>query len=245
MRGSSGARIESAGDFIKKTCRDARYQVEWFERAIGTDLVQGLVVPYVESIDDGSYHVEYVEGHLLCREPSLHYVSRLIDQVSLWSHEDPIYRSDWDGYLSRLEDHVRVSGSEAMTRALSVVERSEPFVPSFCHGDLTFENLLVRDDDLVMIDPNSGPDLYSSFILDLGKILQSTHSNYHNRFDSNPGVDLTRHNQVVCDRLSRLGLLDQASVAELSHVMRFRKYRPDRQRPDVDDLLMELITELR
>ena len=44
---------------------------------------------------------------------------------------------------------------------------------SFCHGDSAIDNFIFDGKDYYMIDPIYNPDLYSSWLLDVSKIMQS------------------------------------------------------------------------
>jgi hypothetical protein len=116
---------------------------------------------------------------------------------------------------------------------------------SFNAGDLTLENVLVEDSgEMVLIDPNYDPGLFQSWLLDFGKLLQSVHADYHRLFNSSPGQDPQPLFQYLRSYLQDRNLWELALVAELSHVMRLRKYRPENERWLVDKILGNLIAEI-
>lgn len=247
MKGSSGARLGFQGDVIRKECSDAAEQAEWFEIARNLPVMPGVRVPHTPRCGEGWYEIEYIEGTCGTHSASTLIIDTLLDQVTAWrdcaSHRD----ADWYQYVHRLAvQHIQNQDTiSPMTEAFNLVSQEPPLPASFAHGDLTLENIIIdRNGDLVLIDPNFKRDLFQSYVLDLGKLLQSVHSDYHRVFDSHPGVDLRPHCEVLMNRLSDANLLRPALVAEITHVMRLRKYRPADQRPKVDELLQRLLHEI-
>jgi len=45
------------------------------------------------------------------------------------------------------------------------------------HGDVTIENILCKDNSFILLDPND-ENSFNSYLVDLGKLYQSLHSNY-------------------------------------------------------------------
>lgn len=240
MKGASGAGVSLQGDFVVKECRDAENQVSWFRQAEAGPLLLGIRTPFVEGAVDNSYRMEYIHGHMATSEPTILFIDLLLKQINRWKETPSTSSGTWTDYMKRLEDHVRVGPSFEMKKALKLIEASDPFPSSFCHGDLTFENVLIEaDGTLVLIDPNYKSDLYQSYMLDLGKLLQSTVAGYHKTFDSNYGVDLSRHTKYLRERIESEDIA-MSSLSLLSHIIRLRKYRPPNQHHLVDQLLSQL-----
>lgn len=53
---------------------------------------------------------------------------------------------------------------------------------SNCHGDLTFENILIKDNNIKLIDSNFMFNFWNSWLLDIAKLCQSTHYDYEDIF---------------------------------------------------------------
>ena len=244
MRGNSGATLNFAGDYVLKDCSNAREQCEWFGYAKKVGLVDGLVLPHVELVTPTSYRIEYVAGYSATMLTSTQDLQRLVNLVEHWRCQPASSSGDWDSYLVRLEDHVRVSNSREMEAALGLVSRYE-LPSSFSHSDLTLENVLVRGDgEMVLIDPNYSDGLFQSWVLDYGKLLQSVHSDYHRIFNSSPGADPQPLLQYLRSHLQSTGYWELAQIAEISHVMRLRKYRPSEEWEKVDRILERLMGEI-
>ena len=97
---------------------------------------------------------------------------------------------------------------------------------------------------MVLIDPNYSDGLFQSWVLDYGKLLQSTHSDYHRIFNSSPGADPQPLLQYLRSHLQSIGYWELALVGELSHWIRLRKYRPESEWHKVDGILERLMGEV-
>jgi hypothetical protein len=245
MRGNSGALLQFAGDYVLKSCSNAIQQVEWFGHANRVGLVEGVRLPYVELVNDGSYRIEYVRGYSATMLTSVQDFARLVNLVEHWRSQPAVSSGDWQGYLERLRAHVDISNSAQMEAAFELVCRYE-LPSSFNAGDLTLENVLVEDSgEMVLIDPNYEAGLFQSYLLDYGKLLQSVHSDYHRVFNSSAGEDPEPLLNYLKTHLVKEGIWEWALVAELTHIIRLRRYRPENERRLVDCLLDKLMRELQ
>jgi hypothetical protein len=245
MRGNSGAELNFCGDYVLKRCSNARDQVAWFDFAKERMLDDSIRLPYVELVDEGSYKIEYIRGYSATQITSVQDFERLVRLVEHWRSQPAVSVGSWDGYLKRLEGHVRVSNSAQMKAAFELVCRYE-LPGSFAQGDLTLENVLVENDGrMVIIDPNYSEGLFQSWLLDCGKLLQSVHSDYHRVFNSCPGADPQPLLNYLKKHLQERGEWELALVAEVTHVMRLRKYRPQEEWPKVDRILRGLLGEIQ
>ncbi|ATW62696.1 hypothetical protein SCBWM1_gp12 [Synechococcus phage S-CBWM1] len=254
MKGSSGAVLQYKGGWIRKSCPDASQQLDWFRRVQefpAVYLIRGVGVPAVRGISEDTYEIERVRGSLGTSSQSAEILDRLLSLSLSWRWVEATSSSSLDSYLERIErEHVRILGpgeSPTVIQAMRVLERDcnpKLFPRSFCHGDLTLENILIdKEGKIFLIDPNAKEGLFQSYILDLGKILQSINSNYHREFNSCPGPDQTWMCRAFLENLWLLDLMRGALLAEISHLVRLRKYRPIEQRGKVDSLISRRTSE--
>jgi thiamine kinase-like enzyme len=165
--------------------------------------------------------------------------------VEHWRCQRAVSVGTWEGYLQRLKQHVNISNSAEMVAAFELACRYE-LPGSFNHGDLTLENVLVEDSgEMVLIDPNFEQGLFQSWLLDYGKLLQSVHADYHRVFNSCPGADPQPLLNYLKKHLQDSGHWELALVAEITHVMRLRKYRPQEEWSKVDRILERLVREIQ
>lgn len=243
--GASGASFEQAGQRLTKRCHNAIEQATWLRMASVLPLVDGVRCVEVYAVDANSYTMEHITGHLATVEPSTQVTRALFAQIGKWRGIRPANNATWDSYLDRLQEHCDDANSEILRTALNIITLSEPFPESFNHGDITYENVLIQPDNAYcLIDPNYSPGLYQSFILDFGKMLQSTHTRYHALFNTNTGINLGMHDELLCGLLREAGHYHQALLACLTHIIRLAKYRRD-EINKVETLAQELLGELK
>lgn len=244
MQGWSGAVLRQEGDHITKVCDDASQQVQWFKEANRFGMVDGIRTVDIYWHNIRRYTMNHVVGHLATHEPQTTFISRLYEQIKHWQSVYPLNFATWDSYVQRLYEHAETTDSSLIFQAVEMVEQCKPLEQSFCHGDLTLENMIVdASGDVWLIDPNFGGNLYQSWLLDAGKLLQSTHTRYHELMGSNAGVTLRKHDQILRGRLERDGVYQDALVACLTHIIRLCKYQPDRI-DAVEALALPLMKEL-
>lgn len=246
--GSSGATLEFRGDWIHKECKDAESQVRWFREAEEIGTLPHIYLPAVERTGEFSYKIERLSGIPGTFSPSIDTIYLLLEQVQEWAKAGTPQIATSPGYVGRIiDEHLPLAeDSIPMKKAISFlsVEWDIHLPGTFCHGDLTLENcILMPNGQIGLIDPNNKPGLYKSWVLDIGKILQSIHSDYHRLFDSCPGVEQTWMYKEFRETLKERGVLRSSLLAEISHIVRLRKYRPDHQRDSVDSLLERLLQE--
>lgn len=249
MKGSSGAKLEYAGDYIIKSCSDAVEQDMWFQLASKLPVVNGIRIPKSELLSENAYKIEFINGVCGTHISSTLIIDTLITQVLTWKNCPQFRDIEWKKYMDRLWcNHVIYPGSGDMVKiAFDFINNHlTNLPPSFSHGDLTLENVITDSEGrLVVIDPNFKKDLFQSYILDFGKLLQSVNSDYHRAFNSNPGVDLSAHKVVLFDQLKKMGILKECLLSEISHIIRLRKYKPPEMAGDVDALLAKLLHEIK
>jgi len=230
---------------VEKTTLDAAGQAEWLTRAGAAPLVPGVRPVRVLERGSSVYLMEHVRGPVLADEPNRRQVSErtraVLDQIEVWSSLPADNDATWGSYLERLEHHA-AGHTGAIRRAVDAAYDFEPFPRSWCHGDLTLENVLSDDDGAVLIDPNYSPGLYQSHILDYGKILQSTHTLFHTTISPRTG-ELAEAEHVTVTFLRERGLYLPALQACLTHAVRLVRHWPDR-RQAVETLTAVLLAEI-
>lgn len=242
--GASNARFQQVGQRLTKTCDNAIEQATWLRMAAVLPLEPGLRCVGVHAATATDYTMEHVTGHLATVEPGTHVTRTLYAQVERWRRIPTTTQATWGSYLVRLEAHCRLARSDVLWAALDVVKGEPPPPPSFNHGDLTYENVLIQSDTTYcLIDPNYSPSLYQSYALDYGKMLQSTHTAYHATFNSNVGADLATCDATLVHLLRAGGHYRYSLVACVTHVIRLAKYRQN-EIHKVEALAKPLLEEL-
>lgn len=252
MRGSSGAKITVVSDGVLKLG-------DWRVVRQGMWLIahQAPVLPRVVSVDVDGYkmetlhepitwaldHTEVMLGMLrelesgVWAQPALTTVdveavrARTRRLVDFGYQHDKLRRHTVRGLLLRAFDRVRWQDLRTC----------------LTHGDATFDNVMFRGEQLVMIDPIpttttvAVPDLWSS---DIGHILRSTLGFEHVRYN-----DDTRRFRVLPRQLRFLVVDDNewlaASFWAVFHLLRtFRYQRDDEATRRMSELTYDAATRL-
>lgn len=241
LRGASGSILHVRGGELLKQCVNSERQVSWLrqERA----LLPGVRCVPTRILDQRTYVMPCIEGRVGYAVSGGDLVERLVDQVLAWRDEPADNAADWSSYLTRLADHATFVSSRIGHDAVRLLAAGDPFPASWCHGDLTLENVMLgTDGQLVLLDPNYAPDLYQSYLLDLGKILQSTHTDYHKQLAGHH-VELATVDRALRDRLEAADLWQASLRACLSHLIRLLRHWPT-QIDQVEAMIVTLLDEL-
>jgi hypothetical protein len=128
-----------------------------------------------------------------------YYIKYLKDIVL--KNPDLFHMLDWYKYEKQLTAYTNYANQEI----------------SFCHGDLTIDNILWDGSEYTLIDPNFKNDAWSSYLLDLSKLFQET------RFDE-PEL----FNSLVTQIELQFGMtgwhLSLLFLLEISHYIRMIPY---------------------
>lgn len=208
-KGLSGAIVERRGNKVYKTAKNSLESAAWYKEAsayIPTIKVHSLIgetlcIDYIEKTDEPT--VFQINSILETFKNTTDYVSfdtyidRLNDHMNLYN---PWYK---DAYIYKLLDH----------KAFYEANKS------FMHGDFSLDNMINNNGILYLIDPNKVPNVYSSWLLDLSKLLQSS-----NRFNNKFFYDYfyNQYSSISTDLL----------LLEISHWIRMRKYHSDKEYVD-------------
>jgi hypothetical protein len=242
LRGASGSLLLRRGSNVLKQCRNSERQVSWLrqERA----LLDGILCVPTRTVDDHTYEMPYIEGRGGVTVGGTEVVERLLAQALHWRDIPSDNTADWGSYLARLRGHASFLDSAVADDAVDLLASGPALPTSWCHGDLTLENVMVSTEGVIyLLDPNYAPDLYQSYLLDIGKLLQSTHTIYHGGLTGRY-VDLREQDQILRERLQADGIWRDSLRACLSHVIRLLRYHPERKLV-LELMISSLLTEIR
>jgi len=171
--GWSGAKVEKRGDRIYKTHHDSFSVAEWYKMAsplVNTPIVHSLV------------------GKTLCLEYLVdngHYFK--IDEVNSAIEKFSLYKTNvkFETYIDRMQVHVDYN--KMFDEIITML--SKQYIVDYCndrctfmHGDMSIENLIQTDNGLFFIDPIYKKDSWSSYLLDITKMLHS-YRKYNRMFE--------------------------------------------------------------
>jgi hypothetical protein len=186
--------------------------IDWY-RMVRPMLVLPVHVPNMKyTAVTHTLEMEFPKAVPLCVTDRVESLTPLFYQIEAFSRRC-IPSVSWDEYVDNLL--IRMDVLPAVTDHL---RRNRVEGGTFCHGDLTLENVLVDyRSELVLIDPN--PRDFFSHWLDYGKLAFSLQ--YHDRFKSYWLTDVM-HNAVA----RRLDGLDEDVLKSvlMTHIIRLQGY---------------------
>ena len=161
--GWSGAIIEKRGDLIYKQHPGINAEAYWYS------LVKDIVsTPNLVSVIGDTICLKFIDN---VGSFNIRTINEIIKKFSNKGHYSP----DFDSYIKRIESHLMYN--EDFWEILEPLKENSEFfngLKSFCHGDLSMDNVLVNGKgEHYLIDPIFDPNCYSSWVLDASKMLHS------------------------------------------------------------------------
>jgi len=208
--GWSGAKVEKRGDRIFKTHSDSLMAAKWYNMA--APLVN---VPIVHSMIGETLSLEFIEsnGHYF----KIDEINAAIDKFALYKTPKKYYT-----YISRVDSHIEFN---------NMFHNIRPFLDdidfikycddrsSFMHGDLSLENVIQNDKGLYFIDPIYNETQWSSYLLDISKMLHS-YRKYNRMFEY----------EVFLNSWVKRGENEKyLKILEITQWIRIIKYCPDEE----------------
>lgn len=206
--GWSGAIVEKRGHFIYKTHPNANNEAFWYHRA--KDIV---MTPKVHSLIGETICLEYLPP-VIGYSFKLPVAINMIQSMAVVEQESPSFST----YIDRMVNHFSYNGNywELLDPLKERVEYFDGF-KSFCHGDFSLDNILVSHcGEHYCIDPIYDPNCYSSWLLDVSKLMHSLRRYDHKK----DYIDLVNEFSKNIDRKSLL-------LLEITQYIRTLKYIKD------------------
>lgn len=204
-KGWSGADVELRDGKVYKTHKDSLSVVEWYDIAL-----KFFDVPEIYSLIGNTICMEYIQqNNKLKLDP-------IIDLFFKFKKVE-VNDCSFDTYIKRISDHCDFNND--FHWSLSKLSKISDFCDknkSFCHGDLTIENIIPRNGKFYLIDPIFDKNCYSSYLLDISKFLHSLKKN-----------KMFIEYKYVINSIKHEIPLEVLNTLELSQWVRVYKYAPD------------------
>jgi capsule biosynthesis phosphatase len=222
--GMSGAFIEKRNDKVYKNAENSIDAAAWYRTAS-----KYFNTPKIHSLIGNTLCMEYIEKDSdVC----------IFDVISIINRMKciPTTANPFSTYIKRVEDHLKVipidkTKKKFIIRMMKNQESDFDSYSSFSHGDFSIDNLIAKNGKVYMIDPIHIDGLYSSWILDVGKLLHS----------------LRRYNMMEEHKIiSRMyeDYMPYLSIVELTQWIRIYKYSSDELKVRVVEEIEKLIEVL-
>ena len=221
--GLSGATIERRGDKVFKTHSNSLNAAQWYNKA--SNIIKTL-------------KVHSVIGDTLCMDYIQQTDIPKIDQMLFIIEKFKTIPSnpDFTTYINRIIDHLNKYKPSYYNKVIDLLHDYKDFFnanKSFCHGDFTLDNMINSNGILYLIDPIYLPDIYSSYLLDISKLMQSA-----KRFGNNLIYDYFINKFI--------DIIFQLQILELTHWIRMRSYylKENNNTDFVDKNIQKLLEEI-
>lgn len=210
--GWSGAKVEydSLNEVVYKTATNTLQAVKWFEYASAL----GYRTPKIHTVIGDTIKMEYLESIQLNRRSA----SAAIELALSFNGQKHLYQeTDYSAYVKRCMNRaVGVFNHKEIQLIEKLLTDAGPYTPfTFSHGDFGVENLLPMRDGIYMIDPIAAPDLYSSYVIDLGKLYATARLKDRQLADK-IAQELTVEKKIMPDWL--------LSIHAVAHLLRMHPY---------------------
>lgn len=221
--GLSGAIIERRGNKVYKTHPNSLGSAVWYKEAQNY-----IKTVKVHSLIGDTLCIDYIHG---TDEPTVEQMDYIINKFANVPDE-----SRFSTYIDRVEEHLDLYDPDYKESIIKYLMKFNDLFDSersFCHGDMSFDNMINSAGVLYLIDPNKPKGLYSSWMLDLSKILHSSR-----RFDKMHIYEYFVNKYAEYEEALR--------VLELTHWVRMRKYECQRNGSPVyvDKMITECLKGL-
>jgi capsule biosynthesis phosphatase len=199
--GLSGAIIERRGDKVFKTHKNSLNSAQWYKKA--SNVIKTL---NVYSVIGDTLCIDYIKQTDI---PQIEQMIFIIEKFkSIPSNVD------FSTYKNRIIDHLIKYKPNYYNKVINLLDKYKDFFNSnktFCHGDFTLDNMINSNGILYLIDPIYLPEVYSSYLLDISKLMQSA-----KRFEKNLIYDYFVNKYI--------DIIIELQILELTHWIRMRSY---------------------
>lgn len=220
-KGWSGAIVELHNGRVYKTHKNSIDASEWYKIAENF-----FYVPKIYSLIGETLCMEYIEINTPLK---LQGVIEVIEKCRSIRHE----YADFSIYIERINTHCKHSNK--FYQILPHLESIEKFCndnKTFCHGDLTLENILPKNGNLYLIDPIFSKNDYLSYLLDITKFILSLRKNQM-------FIELEYIQKYFSYLPSNVIL-----ILEITQWIRIYKYAPNEEKIKIDNIINELCLKL-
>lgn len=238
LGGHSGCRIflmedDDGKNYVRKISKDKEYNHRLKSQsekqaAFSGDPIRAPKVLNQGYTEEGLYFfdMEYIQGVTLAEYIKTMeigkvkglveaLVSSLVPQklVSISEEQQKLARDVFGRKLFDLRTKLPID-NEIVNHALDLLEKHNwsKLVPTQCHGDMTLENIIIKDDRMYFIDFLDS--FYDSWFLDIGTLLQDVQVMWSYRFQNEVSMNTVLRLIVFRDLL-----LDEISKIDSSYVI--------------------------
>lgn len=237
LGGQSGCKIllienDEGNTFVRKISKDVDYNSRLKIQCKKQASFQCGLIKTPRVLDKGMtenglfyFDMEYVQGITLAKHIQTMEISKVKDLVSILVENLIPKRTSTKGNdctktiflekIQNLRETLANKNNKIIQDALDLLEKYEwnKLTPTPCHGDMTLENIIVKNDTLYFIDFLDS--FYDSWFLDIGTLLQDVQIMWSYRFQKDIGMNTVLRLIVFRDLL-----LEEIKKIDPSHIVK-------------------------
>lgn len=205
LDGRSGAELSRVGNQVLKSCNNVEMQTDWLKYANeSTD----IIVPQVSDVSPTNYRMEYLDGIGGAYADSDTVYRTILAYIGEMKDTEPMreYSGQFLTYLQRLTTHIPSDIAAKIEEFSAPLEDYLNSQQSMCHGDLTLDNVILANNEVYVIDPSIQKNVWSSWLIDVGRQMQSLNSNYEIMYKDAPLTCSTKKRNAIARMERQLGV---------------------------------------
>lgn len=227
LGGHSGCRIllcepEDGNPFVRKISKDIDYNKRLINQKQKQENFKSssIKVPLVLAdgyTNSGHYYfdMEYIHGNTLAEYIKSIEISKvgevvrkIITGMSETSKDGVVEEERFTNKITELGGQLFALENDVVNKALGLLKKHDwsLFSGSYCHGDLTLENIIIRNNDVYLIDFLDS--FYDCWILDMGTLLQDAQLLWSYRHEENLSINtiirLMVFRDILIDEVKRV-----------------------------------------
>lgn len=261
LSGHSGCKIilvenEGKKPFVRKYSSGVEYNERLKtqcnkQMSFMSDKVKAPKVYDTGYTDDGIFYfdMEYVQGITLAKYMTTMEVNRvrgmvndIVNNIVCKTNErNEKALKVFSDKLSDLQNKAKKINNQFALDSIAKLKEYDwsRYTTSFCHGDLTLENIIISNNQLYLIDFLDS--FYNSWVLDIGKLLQDVQTmwSYRNteNISTNTIIRMIVFRDILLDEICHgdMNIYSDVYHALLLHLVRIYPYAKDKKTIDYLD----------
>lgn len=223
LSGHSGYKVIRLGNLVKKEMAENNYikLMNWYKESKGV-----AKSPKITSNLYSTIYMEYIDGINAnnCLDKKL--LDKIIDQI-LKFKEVKYKKFDKNILLDKIEKHRNPDNTFIINDCKELINGLDlKQYASLSHYDMTLANIIVKDDDIYLLDSLFDKNA-SSYLLDFAKLKMSL-DGYEELFCNGKHID-KKYSRYLSKKLKKMGILKQVNILEYMWVIRLYNYNDNKQ----------------
>lgn len=225
LSGHSGYKVIRIGNIVKKEMsnENAIKLNDWYNMSMGI-----AKSPKIISNLYSTMYLEYIDGVNANKVMNKKLLDKLINQILKFKNVK-LDSFDKKKFIDKIEKHKSndkiwnfiVDDCEDLVNDIKFSKYT-----SLSHYDFTLANIIVKDDDIYLLDSLFDKEA-SSYLLDFAKLKMSL-DGYEELFCNGVHID-KKYSRYLSKRLKKMGILKEVNILEYMWAVRLYNYNDDKE----------------